>query len=79
MRNRPVSRAHCRASSSAIPQTKAPLIATEAMSAERVEKVRMALSSNGCLRQVALGREQQTLRKIMIRAHSKHAPAVTTL
>ncbi len=64
MRNRPVSRAHCRASSSAIPQTNAPLIATEEISAERVEKVRMALSSNGCLRQDALGGGQLTLRKI---------------
>jgi len=64
VRNRPVNRAHCRASSSAIPQTKAPLIATEAMSAERVEKVRMARSSNGCLLQDALGGGQQTLRKV---------------
>ena len=64
VRNRPVSRAHCRASSSAIPQTKAPLIATEAMSAERVEKVRMALSSNGCLRQDTSGCGYQTPRKI---------------
>ena len=62
-----------------MPQITAPLMAAEAMNAERAEKVRMARSSSGCSLHDAKRGSQQTTRKGKAWTPSEHALIVTIL